>query len=193
MKFIKNTTPLLAGGIAVLLLSSGCMTYQDQRTRQQVREREDMLLVQEDMRRLSGRIETVELEMAQVYNDIDRIRQESARLGRTQAESTEQRLAALERRIQEVDRARETDRREIIDQLSGSIAQLLRDQQARQRPAASSRPAASGYGYEHVVGAGETLSHIASAYGVTTRAIIEANNLQNPDRLQVGQRLFIPE
>ncbi len=191
MKFIRNYSLLLAGGL-VVVLSSGCMTYQDQRTRQQVREREDMLLVQEDMRRLSGRIETVELEMAQVYSDIDRLRQESARLGRTQAESTEQRLAALERRIQEVDRARETDRREIIDQLSGSIAQLLRDQQARQRPAAS-RPAASGYGYEHVVGSGETLSHIASAYGVTTRAIIDANNLQNPDRLQVGQRLFIPE
>lgn len=44
----------------------------------------------------------------------------------------------------------------------------------------------------HVVAAGETLSAIAARYGVTTTALVEANKLDNPDRLAIGQRLVIP-
>lgn len=44
----------------------------------------------------------------------------------------------------------------------------------------------------HVVQAGETLSAIAARYGVTTAALAQANQLQNPDRLAIGQRLVIP-
>jgi LysM repeat protein len=44
----------------------------------------------------------------------------------------------------------------------------------------------------HVVKAGETLSMIATRYGVSIQAIIEANNLQNPNLLLVGQKLTIP-
>lgn len=44
----------------------------------------------------------------------------------------------------------------------------------------------------HVVQAGETLSAIAARYGVTTAALVEANKLENPDRLAIGQRLVIP-
>lgn len=55
------------------------------------------------------------------------------------------------------------------------------------------RPAPSGYGYEHKVQAGETLSEIARAYNVRINAIIDANNLTDPDQLKVGKLLFIPE
>lgn len=44
----------------------------------------------------------------------------------------------------------------------------------------------------HVVQPGETLSVIARQYGVTITAIVQANNLPNPDRLSVGQELIIP-
>lgn len=43
----------------------------------------------------------------------------------------------------------------------------------------------------HTVRSGETLSHIASRYGVTTQTILAANDLINPNRLYVGQRLNI--
>jgi LysM repeat protein len=33
---------------------------------------------------------------------------------------------------------------------------------------------------------------IAQQFGVTTQAIISANNLTNPDRLSIGQQLIIP-
>jgi uncharacterized protein YcbK (DUF882 family) len=44
----------------------------------------------------------------------------------------------------------------------------------------------------HVVVAGETLSQIAREYGVTTRAVQEANDIDDPDRIRVGQELRIP-
>jgi LysM repeat protein len=44
----------------------------------------------------------------------------------------------------------------------------------------------------HVVQWGEYLSLIASRYGVTVSAIVQANGLTNPDYIYAGQRLVIP-
>ncbi|MCY4526900.1 MAG: LysM domain-containing protein [Anaerolineaceae bacterium] len=44
----------------------------------------------------------------------------------------------------------------------------------------------------HVVRSGETLYDIALTYGLTTSALINANDLPDPDRLEVGQELLIP-
>ncbi len=52
-------------------------------------------------------------------------------------------------------------------------------------------PGASGETV-HIVQWGETLSLIASRYGVTVEAIVAANDLKNPDFVYVGQRLIIP-
>ena len=43
-----------------------------------------------------------------------------------------------------------------------------------------------------VVQSGQSLYGIAQAYRTTTQAITQANELQNPDRLVVGQALVIP-
>jgi LysM repeat protein len=44
----------------------------------------------------------------------------------------------------------------------------------------------------YTVQKGDVLGAIASRYGVTVRAIMQANNLSNPDRLSIGQQLIIP-
>lgn len=51
------------------------------------------------------------------------------------------------------------------------------------------RAAAGGV---HVVRAGETLRAIARRYGTTVSALARANNIGNPNRLRVGQRLVVP-
>jgi LysM repeat protein len=56
---------------------------------------------------------------------------------------------------------------------------------------ASAAPGASGETV-HIVQWGETLSLIASRYGVTVEAIMAANGLDDPDFVYVGQRLVIP-
>ncbi|HET7719125.1 MAG TPA: LysM peptidoglycan-binding domain-containing protein [Acidimicrobiales bacterium] len=51
---------------------------------------------------------------------------------------------------------------------------------------------ATSPGGTHTVQSGQTLSAIASRYGVSTSALASANGITDPRRLQVGQRLTIP-
>lgn len=44
----------------------------------------------------------------------------------------------------------------------------------------------------HSVARGETLSMIAARYGVTASVVTDANNITNPNRIAVGQKLMIP-
>lgn len=50
----------------------------------------------------------------------------------------------------------------------------------------------SAEGVEHVVAWGETISLIASRYGVTAEDIAAANNLTNPNLIRAGDVLIIP-
>ncbi len=59
-------------------------------------------------------------------------------------------------------------------------------------PESQVNPPVPGEGQVHTVQAGETLFAIAQKYGVTVQAIVSANSLSNPNRLDVGQQLIIP-
>lgn len=59
-------------------------------------------------------------------------------------------------------------------------------------PDTSVNPPVAGEGNVHTVERGETLFAIAQRYGVTVQAIVDANNLANPNQLDVGQQLIIP-
>lgn len=47
-------------------------------------------------------------------------------------------------------------------------------------------------GEVYTVQAGDTLMIIAQRYGITINDIVQANNLSNPNRLDIGQQLIIP-
>jgi LysM repeat protein len=49
-----------------------------------------------------------------------------------------------------------------------------------------------GRGLYHVVAAGETLLRIGRAYGVDYRDLASENGIENPEHIEVGQRIFIP-
>jgi LysM repeat protein len=46
--------------------------------------------------------------------------------------------------------------------------------------------------FVHVVGPAESLSYIASLYGVTVEDILAINDIPNPNRIRVGQEILIP-
>ncbi|NKB24606.1 MAG: LysM peptidoglycan-binding domain-containing protein [Kiritimatiellae bacterium] len=71
------------------------------------------------------------------------------------------------------------------------MAQLLAP--PKKRYSKKKQRSTNEYGYEHEVQPGESLSEIAKAYQAKIKVIIDANDLENPDRLRVGQKLFIPE
>jgi LysM repeat protein len=78
----------------------------------------------------------------------------------------------------------EVDRR--IRGLESELHEVARRQESLAR-------AASGTPEEgHVVRKGETLSQIASQYGVTVEAIISLNNLADANMIREGQTLAIP-
>ncbi|HYO87672.1 MAG TPA: LysM peptidoglycan-binding domain-containing protein [Candidatus Limnocylindrales bacterium] len=67
-----------------------------------------------------------------------------------------------------------------------------RTRSATPRPAPTDTPAGPAGSQVHIVQPGDVLVNIAAQYGVTVNAIVQANNLTNPNALQVGQQLIIP-
>ena len=56
-------------------------------------------------------------------------------------------------------------------------------------PCGSTPPSGGAW---YTVQQGDTLSSIAWRYGTSTWAIVQANNISNPNRIYAGQRLYIP-
>ena len=67
----------------------------------------------------------------------------------------------------------------------GSLATLAALAWVLAMPAAQAR--------EVIVVAGDTLEAIALTYGVSLEALIRANGIQDPSRLQIGQKLLLPK
>jgi len=111
-------------------------------------------------------------------------------------------LDALAEKVRELDRKREEDKKLILDELRKLAQTPLTESRPRRvrEPDPEPPPAASGplKGYEYVVKSGDTLAAILAAYQqsgvkVSQSQVIKANPGLNPDRLKVGQKLFIPE
>lgn len=56
----------------------------------------------------------------------------------------------------------------------------------------SSPTRTSSGGRTHTVKSGETLSKISGRYGVKMRSVMQANQIKDPNKLRVGQKLKIP-
>jgi len=162
---------LLAAG-----LLTGCetMPFQLQTRADRAALTEDQMIAQEKQQRLSGRIETLELQVNQMSRDMDALKSQLA-----------SRCAAIEQKS-------EADKREMVTRLSGELNKLIK-QTSAPAPAPAFKASASAYGIEHVVRSGETLYTIAKAYNVSTKTILDANKIPDAGHLSVGQKLFIPD
>ncbi len=198
---IMSKSRLVGAWVAATLLGSvgsGCVTYYEQElTALEQRRREDLRLLQERVRTVEGRIEGMELELQRVAAELESVRRLAASSGDASLKLVQPKLQELEQRLARLDAAREADRQAIVDELSRRVADLLKRATPSTPPRTSStsaprRPGVST-GYEHVVQPNETLSAIAAAYGVSVKAIQEANNITDPSKLRPGQKLFIPE
>jgi len=173
--------------IGLVVLSTGCMTTsQGTRARTEVNEREDFELANEKIRRLEGDIESLQMRIQDLQRASEQSQANAAYSSQGQVGALQGTIQTLEQRVARLETNREADRQAIIDKVADLVA-------GSAPPAATQRRASAGYGYEHEVQAGENLSRIAQAYGVSMSAIIEANEISDPNALRVGQTLFIPE
>ncbi len=186
--------PILVLGLA---LASGCVTPQpqgiDPAAAREAQLREDLRELQAELRRSQARIEAQDSEIAFVRNELTTLRRETPTQLRGQVAPLETRLNQIEARLTALQETQARDKQEIVASLSQRIADIMAQQA---RATGGGRTAAGGVsatGREHTVEAGQTLSDIARAYGTTVNAIVQANNLPSPDRIRVGQKLFIPD
>ena len=75
---------------------------------------------------------------------------------------------------------------------NGLTNDILRIGQELTIPGVTKRDIAVAQGNVHVVQAGESLLSIALIYGVTVEELQDANELDNPDSIFIGQELIIP-
>lgn len=136
---------------------------------------QDQLIAQESLRRLAGRLETLEMEMGQMSRELSALRSQ-----------LDSRCAAIEQKS-------EADKREMVSRLSGELDKLMKQASAASAAVSKTAAASSGRGIEHVIKPGETLYIISKAYGVSAKTITDVNKIQDPSRLSVGQKLFIPQ
>ena len=196
----------IAGAFSLMSLVvaglSGCNTLSDS-DRAVAQEREDMNIMRTDIDRLNGRLERMEMENVRIAKELEQVRNSVSSSSADRA-AAQTRMNDIERRLQLLDAAREKDRQTIIDQLSAKISEILNaNRSSSSRPRATSKttpaggtsatPSASGGGKaSHEVQDGDTLSSIAAKYKVKADAIVQANNLQDPNHLRKGQKLLIP-
>lgn len=182
---MKTTLFLPHTVIAVLALgmAGGCTTTET--NRRAAAAQADNAYLQEQNRQIKGRLTDMEQQMDLLQSSLDQLRRQAG-AGETAAGQ----LQHLEDRMTTLEDARARDRKAIVDEISAKMAKLIKSSTAS---SGGSRPRTSEYGREHVVQTGQTLSEIARAYGVSQKAIIDANRLQNPDNLKVNQKIFIPD
>lgn len=154
----------------------------------EARERAEAVMLQDEIGRMTGRQENLQNQIDEIWDELQNFRETESRRSREAIDALDRQIADLERQVSRLESARAEDRKEIIDRMTATISQMLAS-------SAAAQPASRGSqtGVEHTVRPGETLSEIASAYGVTVRALIQANSMQNPDRIRAGDRIFIPD
>lgn len=175
MKIFMSIACILTVGLA------GCASYMDDMRRTEAREANERINMVSDVQMLKEQLKVVQSAQEQIMGEIQGLRQ---LVGKASA-GNEQLAAKLDQAVRLLEERDEKMQQDSIAVLSAKMAEILKLQAPPQR-------AVSGTGVEHVVQVGETLSAIAQAYGVTVQALVKANNLNNPDSVRSGQKLFIP-
>jgi LysM repeat protein len=192
---MKNCLHLLPLAAGLALAGTGCTTTREM-DEPPVASQADVNYLREEIRRLNARLDASEAELGRVQGDVVASQSsQPAYASAAQVQGVQTQLDDLQRQIRALDAARAQDKKEIYDDISRKIATLLKSAPAASSASrTSSKPRSSSQsGIEHVVQAGESLSKIAAAYGVSMSVIVEENGLASPDSIRVGQKLFIPD
>ena len=142
---------------------------------------------------LDGQIHRLEERIENIQNTISRIeshvsdlqeseRQQINKISQEEAARRAKDIARLEAQLNVVLEEVTKENQKILSELN-----QLRSSRQKSK---SIGPSEAGY---HVIQPGESLSQIASAYGMSVRDLAEANGISNPNSIRVGQKLKVSE
>lgn len=190
---MKNFIHLLPLALGLILAGTGCVTTQE--VGPPPASQADVGYLREEIRRMNARLDATDTEMGRLQSDLMASRSSQPdTASASQVQSVKAQVDDLQRQIRAVDAARAKDNKQIYDDLTKKISKLLKSSSSSSSHSrSSSRRSGSQSGIEHEVKPGQTLSQIASAYGVTTKVLVEENGLKNANAIYAGQKLFIPD
>jgi nucleoid-associated protein YgaU len=161
--------------------------------------------VEERLKQLHGYVQDLQEDKANQRKQIEALSKEIQALREQQSQpntsyATQEELRKLAERVQEIDRKREADKELIlkeIQQLGKAVANPPVVKRPKPVEPSGTGSGTSDKGYEYVVQSGDSLSLIAAAYKdkgvkVTVDQILKANPGLKPEKLKVGQTIFIP-
>ncbi|HOX56819.1 MAG TPA: LysM peptidoglycan-binding domain-containing protein [Candidatus Paceibacterota bacterium] len=167
---------------------------------------------EERLNKLSGKVEDLiaaqevaRKQITDLARELNSLREQSAKPSTTYARPED--LNSLAEKVREVDRKR-------MEDAERTHAELLRLRRVLEAPISTPRkstsikspkdstatspvPATSDGGFEYIIKPGDTLDAIVQAYKeknikVTVNQIVNANPGLKPERMRVGQKIFIP-
>lgn len=153
---------------------------------------ESLNILDEKLSHLQSEVDDLQFKQQQMQQDLAKAEADVKAAQSTPGGASSSDLQALQARIDALDAAREKDKQAIIDQLAKELASISAGHPPPKTSGAPSAAPIDAQGNEHVVTKGESLSSIAKAYGVTVDDLKKANNITNPNKLDVGQKLVIP-
>jgi len=178
---------LLIFAIVTSLCAAGALSTpaQDQTLGQQVS------ILDERLSKLQAEVDAMQASQQQIQQDLKQVQSQLAEVRQSGPSASVNDLQALDARVKELDAARETDKKVILDQLAKELATLSGSHGGGGGGAANSS-ASPANGNEYVVQKGDNLTLIAKNSGVSVSDLKKANNLTG-DSLKVGQKLVIPQ
>lgn len=140
-----------------------------------------------EMQRVTGQVDVLQSNLSDLQTRVGRLE------GGGDSKGLRQEIEALKAAVADIRRQLQSQRGEIVKDLTGRISQMQKQQAAvAPRPVEKKEKIVVGPHKEYTVQSGDTLSMISEAFGVPISKIKEMNNLKN-DNLRIGQKLNLPK
>ena len=139
-----------------------------------------------EMQRVTGQVDVLQNNFEDLHRRVSNIERGNG------TQDLKQEIEALKASIAELRRQLQSQRDEIVRDLTGRIKTIQAAQTPPAPPPTTKKKVVVGPHREYEVKPGDTLSLIAEAFGTTVPKIKEMNGLKN-DMLRVGQKIMVPQ
>ena len=141
-----------------------------------------------EMQRVSGQVDVLQSNLGDLQRRVGKLE------GGGDTRGIRQEIDALKAAVAELRREIQSQRAEIVKELSAKFATMIKAATPPPPPPQPkpSKPAYSGPCKEYVVEKGDTLSVIAEAFNTSVPVLRSMNNLKG-NNLRIGQKILVPK